>query len=61
MRDLAANNERDIYKQYMSDEHTQATDAIYNFKSACEARSTHYADAFLVGNMTPEEYKKVQI
>lgn len=43
----------------MSDKHAQAMDAIYNFKSGCKAENVDYADAFLTGDMTAEEYKEV--
>lgn len=47
--------------RYMSEEHAEAADAIQNFKRSCEARNVDYADAFLCGDLTVEEYKKVHI
>lgn len=52
--------ELQIRARYYSDDHSQATDAIHSFKSACEARNLDYVDTFLSGYMTPEEYRKVR-
>lgn len=58
-RDAAAAKETEINEKYMSAEHQGAIAAVHDFKSRCEEREVHYADAFLSGDMTPTEYKEV--
>jgi hypothetical protein len=48
-----------VSAQYASEEFKTHEDTIHNFKDACEERNVDYADAFLSGYMTAEEYHKV--
>lgn len=52
--------EIEIEGEYSSQTFTQASNVIHNYKAICERRNVHYADAFLWGDMTAEEFQKVQ-
>lgn len=57
-RDAAEQEEMKLYAEYISLQ--PAINIIHNFKRACEERNLDYADAFLSGDMTAEEYMKVR-
>jgi hypothetical protein len=52
-------NATDVSARYNSEAYREHEDAIRNFKRICEERKVDYADAFLTGYMTAQEYKKV--
>lgn len=56
-RTAAAAEFQRIYERYMSDEYTQALNAIHQFTS----NNQDYADRFLLFDISAEEYKKVSL
>lgn len=59
-RQDAAQQEAQIFSAYSSGDYNKHAAYVRNFKAACEARGIFYADAFLTGDMTAEEFAKVR-
>eukprot|EP00243_Klebsormidium_subtile_P009826 TRINITY_DN503_c0_g1_i1.p1 TRINITY_DN503_c0_g1~~TRINITY_DN503_c0_g1_i1.p1 ORF type:complete len:406 (+),score=47.02 TRINITY_DN503_c0_g1_i1:254-1471(+) len=56
----AAQQESQIDTAYSSGEYKKHVAHVHNFRAACNDRGVDYADALLTGDMTAEEYRKVE-
>eukprot|EP00898_Chlorokybus_atmophyticus_P006334 jgi/Chlat1/6701/Chrsp5S06985 len=58
-REAANRNGLELGNKLRSQDYLQARDAIFAFKHDCESRQKSYADAFLTGDCTSEQYQQV--